>query len=187
MQHKLNFGYGAAQPARTVRGATGATGCPGMPGMRGAPGPRGATGPAGCASAAAYCGMFNNCSGEVQVDADDVLALTFSHCMPAAGAQYDKQNCAIIAESGVYEIDYCLRGAGLCQGVVQLAVTHNGAVIPCTATSVEFFEGEPFTLCGLGLAEIECDAHLHLVVYSPQGATFCLAEGVNIALRVRRV
>jgi len=187
LQHKFNYGgRNAAQPARPARSTTGATGCPGMPGMRGAPGPRGATGPAGCKHTAAYCGMFNSCSGEVCIDADDVLALTFSDCMPAAGAQYAENRCAIVAEAGVYEIDCCLRGVGLCDGVVQLAVTHNGAVIPCTATTAEFCEGEPFQLCSAGLADVECGAHLHFVVYSQHGASFQLAQGVNLSLRVRR-
>ncbi|MCL2531299.1 MAG: collagen-like protein [Oscillospiraceae bacterium] len=188
MQHKLNFGYGAAQPpVRVVRGATGATGCPGMPGMRGAPGPRGATGPAGCSSAAVYCGLFNNCVGEVDIDADDVLALTFNQCMPANGMQVDENRCIIVAELGVYEIDYHLRGLGLCDGSVQLAVTHNGSIIPCTAGACAFHQGEPFQLCSLGLAELDCDAQLHFVVYSKHGASFQLADGVNLALRLRRV
>jgi len=186
LHHKFD-NLGGAQGVRVLRGAVGATGptgCPGMPGMRGAPGPRGATGPA---CAASYCGMFNSHGGEVSIDADDLLALTFSDCMPAAGARYDENHCVIVTEPGVYEIDCCLRGVGLCHGAVQLAVTHNGSVIPCTVAAAAFDEGEPFTLCGFGLAELDCDAHLHFVAYSQHGAAFRLADGVNIALRVRRV
>lgn len=187
MQHKLNHHQGAAQPMRLARGATGATGCPGMPGMRGAPGPRGATGPAGRASAGVYCGLFNNCISEIDIDADDVLALTFSHAMPASGMQINENRSITIAESGMYEIDYHLRGEGLCDGTVQIAVTHNGSIIPCTAGAANFCQGESFQLCGLGLAELECDAQLHFVVYSKHGTQFQLADSVNLALRVRRV
>jgi len=187
----MSFNLGGTQPpVRVLRGATGptgATGCPGMPGMRGAPGPQGATGSAGFVPAAAYCGLFNNCGGEVEIDADDVLALAFSDTMPAIGARYELHNCAILSKAGVYEIDYCLHGVGLGDGAVQLAVTHNGAIVPCTLAAAAFAEGEPFHLSGFGLAQLERDAHLHIVVYSRQGAAFRLADGVNIALRVRRM
>jgi hypothetical protein len=135
----------------------------------------------------AYCGLFNSGGGEVEIAADEVAAMTFSDFMPVAGAWYDEHHSIVIAEPGIYEIDFCLRAVSTCCGMIQTSITNDGMIIPSSALTATFNPHEAFDLCGFTFAEIRSGAHLHFIVYSKDGAKFRLNDGVNLILRAKKI
>jgi len=113
--------------------------------------------------------------------------MTFSDCMPATGAWYDENHSVVITEPGLYEIDYCLRACGLSCGMIQMAITNDGIVIPGSSVFTSFTHREPFHISGFTLTEVRAGAHLHFIVYSKEGAQFRLDDGVNLIMLAKKL
>jgi len=181
---------GASGPtgAAGVRGAAGAQGPMGPRGVTGPAGPRGERGPAG-ADGAAYGGLFNTNAGEFCTQPDEVAAMTFSDAFPAAGMHYDSNHSMVLERGGVYEIHYALRAVSHGRSQLNLAVTNDGVMIPCSRVCRDTGGGESLSVSGVAVAEASAGAHLHFIAHGGDCASECysLCDGVNLMLYAKRL
>jgi len=169
------------------QGPAGAPGRPGQPGHPGCPGPAGPTGPAGACYEAAYGGLYNLTVGEFCTQPGEIIAMTFSDGYPSAGMRYDGDHSVLLESDGVYEIHYTMRADSKGCTLLNLAITNDGAVIPCSRVTEKACSSYGFEISGTAVAEARAGAHLHFIAYSDGCACFTLHEGINLMMYVKKL
>jgi hypothetical protein len=162
------------------RGATGATGPQGATGAAGQPGLPGRD------AQGVYGGLYNLEEGEFEVQPDEIVAMTFSGFLPASGMWYDDHHSVVVNDAGTYEIAYALRAKSLKSGQIQIAVTNDGVVIPCSQIVRDLAADEQADLSGTALVQTKAGAHLHFIVFAKEHAKIVLRPGVNLSMHVKK-
>ena len=152
-------------------------------------GETGAAGPAGpaCKNATVYGGLFNTDEGEFDVKPDEIVAMTFSDFLPAAGMWYDDHHSIVLGEPGVYEIQYGLHAQSARCGKLHMAVTSDGVVIPSSRACGNVTAGNDVHLHGMAVTEAKAGAHLHCIVHAKEHGRIQLHEGANLTMQVRKL
>jgi len=157
----------------------------------GATGPEGPMGPAGACCDACYGGLFNTDCGEFCTQPGEVAAMTFSGYFPAAGMHYDGNHSLVLESGGVYEIHYTLRAGSKSRSQLNMAVTNDGVVIPCSRVCKDVTGSSGIDFSCVALAEARAGAHLHLIAYGGDCGCECecfmLGEGVNLVLYAKKL
>jgi hypothetical protein len=158
----------------------------------GAAGATGPTGPQGAQGLAGQCvhtygGMFNTEAGEFEVTPDEIIAMTFSDFLPAAGMWYDEHHSVVLNEAGVYELHYALRAQCMQCGTLQMALTNDGAIIPSSQVTRSVAADGLIDVSGAAMTAARAGAHLHFVLFTKDSAKISLNEGVNLQLHVKRL
>jgi len=156
----------------------------GPPGHPGCPGP---AGPVGEYCEAAYGGLFNTVSGEFCTEPGEIIAMTFSDGFPAAGMYYDGNHSVVLERDGVYEIQYALRADSKGCAQLCLAITNDGAMIPCSKICEQVACNSGIAVSGVAVTEARAGAHLHFITYGEDDGCFMLHEGVNLMMYVKRL
>jgi len=150
-------------------------------------GPAGPAGPAGEGCEAAYGGLYNTAVGEFCTQPGEIIAMTFSDGYPAAGMHCDGDHSIVLESDGVYEIQYAMRADSKGCTLLNLAVTNDGSVIPCSRITEKACSSCGFTMSGAAVVEARKGAHLHFIAYSDGCACFMLQEGVNLMMYVKKL
>jgi len=147
----------------------------------------GPTGPAGDCGSAVYGGLFNTLVGEFCTQPGDIAALTFSDYFPAVGMHYDGNHSIVLEKDGVYEIQYALRADSKGCAKVNLALTNDGEVIPCSRICEHVNCNSAINFSGAAVTEARAGAHLHFIAFGDDSACYMLHEGVNLMIYVKRL
>jgi len=113
--------------------------------------------------------------------------MTYSDSFPAAGMYYDCNHSVVLESDGVYEIQYTVRADSKGCTQLNLAVTNDGVIIPCSRICEHVGCKDIFVVSGLAVTEALAGAHLHFIVYAEDSACFLLHEGVNLMLYVKKL
>ena len=166
------------------RGFTGATGAQGPQGIQGEVGPQGPAGADGTNGLASFGGAYFS---DVVPIALTTTATTLPIGVPLPSVDVTTTtNSLTVANTGIYELDYGIRGSVFPASTVTLSVRRNGIDIPQTVITMTFTTTEN-ELANSTFVELTAGDVLTLVAFASIPTIFTQNDNVNTYLTVKQL